>query len=65
MGIYPILPSLFDLALSTTDLDFDSILDSRRGKELKDAAEEKAEEGETSIRSRKKQMEKALEDLED
>lgn len=67
IGIYPFLPSLFDLALSLSpsELDFDSILDSRRGKELRDAAEDKAEEGEASIRSRKKQMEKALEDLED
>ena len=67
MGIYPVLPNLFDLAFSLTpsDLDFDSIMDARRGEELRDAAKEKAEEGEKSMKTRKEQMEKALEELDD
>lgn len=66
-GIHPVLPSLFDLALSLSpsDLDFDKILDAGRKKDLRDAAKDKAEEGEKSMKTRKEQMEKALEDLDD
>lgn len=66
-GIHPVLPSLFDLvlSLSPSDLDFDSMLNAGRRKDLRDAAKEKTEEGEKSMKTRKEQMEKALEDLED
>lgn len=65
--IYPVLPSLFDFVFShsPSDLDFDSILSRRSGKEALDALEEKEKEGEKSVKTRKEQLEKALEDLDD
>jgi len=66
-GIYPVLPSLFDFAFShsPSELDFDSILRPRRRTDVLDALEDKAKEGEKGMKTRKKQLEKALEDLDD
>ncbi len=65
--IYPVLPSLFDLVFShsPSGLDFDSIMSPRRGKEALDTLDEKKKEGEKSVKTRKEQLEKALEDLDD
>jgi len=65
--IYPVLPSLFDLVFSHSPsrIDFDSIMSPRRGKEALDALDEKKKEGEKSVKTRKEQLEKALEDLDD
>jgi membrane protein required for colicin V production len=65
--IYPVLPSLFDLAFShfPSHLDFDSIMSPRRGKDVLDTLDEKKKEGEKSMKTRKEQLEKALEDLDD
>jgi membrane protein required for colicin V production len=67
MAIYPVLPTLFDLTLSLfpSELDFDSILSSRGSMDLRDTLEEKKKEGEKSVKTRKEQLEKALEDLDD
>lgn len=66
-GIYPVLPSLFDFAFShfPSELDFDSILRSRRGTDVLDTLEEKAKEGEKGMKTRNEKLEKALEDLDD
>jgi membrane protein required for colicin V production len=66
-GIYPVLPSLFDFAFSysPSKLDFDSILRLRRRTDVLDTLEDKAKEGEKGMKTRKEQLEKALEDLDD
>ncbi len=66
-AIYPVLPTLFDFTLSLfpSELDFDSILRSRGSGDLRDTLEEKKKEGEKSVKTRKEQLEKALEDLDD
>jgi membrane protein required for colicin V production len=66
-GIYPVLPSLFDFVFShsPSELDFDSVLRSRGRTDVRNALEEKKKEGEKSVKTRKEQLEKALEDLDD
>ena len=66
-AIYPVLPSLFDFVLShsPSDLDFDSMMRPRFENDLPSTLEDKAKEGKKSVKTRKEQLEKALEDLED
>ena len=66
-AIYPILPSLFDFTFSLipSELDFDAVLRPRGGKDFRDTLDEKKKEGEKSVKTRKEQLEKALEDLDD
>ena len=67
IGIYPILPSLFDLVFShsPSDLNFDKVIRSGEYRRSIDELKEKAEEGEKGIKSRKESLEKALKDLDE
>jgi membrane protein required for colicin V production len=64
VAIHPILPSLFDFVLSRaySPLDFDKVV--RTGRAAGDV-DEQIEEGRKSMQKRKKDIEKALEDLDD
>ncbi len=66
-AIYPVLPSLFDFTFSLlpSKLDFDNVLKPHDGKDFRDTLDEKKKEGEKSMKTRKEQLEKALEDLDD
>jgi membrane protein required for colicin V production len=67
VAIYPVLPSLFDFVLSRVypQLDFGKVVRSDHGPGAVDAAEEQLEKGEKSIKKRKKDIEKTLENLDD
>jgi membrane protein required for colicin V production len=67
IGIYPVLPSLFDTVFSHSpaDLDFDKVIRSDEYRRSVDALKKEAEESEKGMKSRKESLEKALKDLDE
>jgi uncharacterized membrane protein required for colicin V production len=67
IGIYPILPSLFDFAFSHSPggLDFDKVIRSDEYRRSLDAMQKKKEETEKGIKSRKESLDKALQELDE
>jgi membrane protein required for colicin V production len=67
IGIYPVLPSLFDLIFShsPSDLNFDKVIRTDEYRRSLDAVREKADEKEKGMKSRKESLDKALKELDD
>ena len=67
IGIYPILPSLFDFIFShsPSDLYFDKVIRTDDYRRSLDAVKEKAEESEKGMKSRKESLDKALKELDE
>ncbi len=67
IGIYPVLPSVFDFIFthSPSDLYFDKVIRSDEYRRSLDAVKKKAEEGEKGMKSRKESLDKALKELDE
>ncbi len=67
IGIYPVLPSVFDFVFShsPSDLYFDKVIRTDEYRRSLDAIKKKAEEGEKGMKSRKESLDKALKELDE
>lgn len=67
IGIYPVLPSLFDFVFShsPSDLYFDKVIRTDEYRRSLDAVKKKAEESEKGMKSRKESLDKALKELDE
>ena len=67
IGIYPVLPSVFDFVFShsPSDLNFDKVIRTDEYRRSLDAIKKKAEEGEKGMKSRKESLDKALKELDE